>query len=78
MRTEPFRKSYDARISEMETALRETHVDLGTYIKTCREAGTTPNRCIMLVYDNLLRMSNTMNTIKGFGPSIRFSDEEHN
>lgn len=71
-----FRRAYDERIGEMEAALRDAHARMGEYIAACREKRVVPGRAIMLVYDNLLLLSNTLNEVKGFGPCIRFSDEE--
>lgn len=75
-RIEPFRKRYNARIDELETAVKDAHAQLGAYIMLCRESKHVPNRCVMLVYDHLLKMSNTVNAIKAFAPSMTFSDEK--
>ena len=76
MTIEPFRKTYNANIGELEEAFRDAHSKIGEYIASCRRFGRMPDNGIMLVYDNLLKLSNTVNNIKNFGPSITFSDEK--
>ena len=71
-----FRKAYDERIGEMEAALRDAHTRMGEYISTCMAEGKMADLRVRIVYDNLLLLSNTLNEVKGFGPCIRFSDEE--
>lgn len=73
---EPFRKRYNARIDELETAVRDAHAKIGDYLAYYRRIGWMPDKSVMLAYDNLLLASNTMNAIKAFAPSMTFSDEK--